>query len=121
MTSKSTGKIAERSAAGDENQASGPLRLELLPAQQKRAAHRGGVDDGAAIDHLAENKETSVLAFGDCRQGQPGKPCPIGSYRSRLQLEFLGAAQHLGHADRYIGEAVGDLRGIDGDAVKSQQ
>ena len=71
---------------------------------------------------LAEHQEAAVAQDGNGRQR---RAAPAASQsrpvRARLEPELLGAAQHLGHADRVRSQPMADLLGIGRDALEAQQ
>jgi hypothetical protein len=48
-------------------------------------------------------------------------PGPVLTNGARLQLQLLGAAEHLRHPDRPARELMRDLGRINGDLMKAQQ
>ena len=113
-------QLAERGAPRHQHQAPGPARLEIGAAQNLRTAH-GRLDQHVVAGGLGEDDEGAVVAFRDRRQRQLGEAPPLHRDGARLEVELLGAAQHLADTDRHAAEAVADLRRVDRDPEKTQQ
>ena len=85
-----------------------------------RAALHRVVDEGTALGDTAQDEEAAVVALGDRRKLGTRQPLPAAGHDARLELQRLGAAQHLGAADRPAAELMPDLRSIGGKAEESQ-
>ena len=78
------------------------------------------LNENLILAGFAEKEKTAVAQHRDAGQRRLGQPPPVRSIDPRLEPEFLGAAQHFGHANCRA-EAVADLLGIGADAVEPQQ
>ena len=77
--------------------------------------------DDLAVADPADDEEAPILQDGDAGKRRVGEAFPIRREAARLQAQFLGAAQHLGHADGAAGETVAELIEIGADALEAQQ
>jgi hypothetical protein len=97
-----------------------PHGLELLARHQARLWRLGRLDNCLVVPDLADDDETAITQHRDAGHRRRGEAPPARSVGPRLEPQFLGAAQHLGHADRPVSDAMADLLGIGPDALKPQ-
>src|SRR5205823_6418101 len=96
-------------------------RLELLAAHQLGPRRDRRLDQCPLVRDLAEDQEPPVAQRRDRRHWGAHEALPARRDRPRLHPQLLGAAQHLGDADRLRPETVADLLGIGPEPVKAQQ
>jgi hypothetical protein len=79
------------------------------------------VHESIFVGDLSNDQKAAVTTLGNNWQRQLREPGSVGGNQSRFELEFSGAAQHLGDADRCSAEPMLNLRRIDGQTVISQE
>ena len=121
MSSSPSSEVGQRGATRHQDDAPGPVGLELGALEHLRAVCGGLLNQRPLVAHLADDDEATRPALDDRGQRQLHQPGPVLTDRARLQLQLLGTAEHLRNPDRLARELMGDLRGIDGDLMKPQQ
>ena len=69
---------------------------------------------------LPSSEEAAFAQRRDGRERGRGEPLPIGLDRARLDLELLGAAQHLRNAERHAAKLMPNLLRVGRHAEKAQ-
>ena len=115
-------QIGQAGAPGEQHEAPVPLGLELAASDDQGLTLERILDQRAAVGDLGKDEESAVAPRRQRRKRRPGEASPVAGEAARLQPERLGAAQHVGNADRRSGrEAVADLLGVGADPVEAQE
>jgi hypothetical protein len=79
-------------------------------------------NERAVVGYFCKDEEPPISPTGDGRERGLLQTFPIAGETSRLDSTGFGMAQHVGHADGLSGgDAVPDLLGVGGDAVKVEE
>jgi hypothetical protein len=111
--------IGQMGAAGHQDQLSAPLPGERSALHQRGFSRRRIERQRFIVHDLAEDEKASVPAQRNRRKRRAGKPFPVAFHQTRLQPQFLCAAQYLQDAD-LLPVTMGNLACIGGDAVMPQ-
>jgi hypothetical protein len=104
-------QVGQRAPLGHQHQPPTPHRLELLAGQLAGPLERR-LDQQFVLADLAQQQVAAVVQDGERRHRRPGEPAPGRAEGPDFEAVILGAAQHVGHANRVRANPMADLRRV---------
>src|SRR5262245_19477615 len=96
---KATREVRQCGSASDQNKPAVPDSFELSTCHCFGSWRRRGLNEDFVLDHLTNDKKTTIAQRRDRGHRRRGKPLPLGCGGACLEPEFFGTAQHFGNTN----------------------